>query len=104
MQRFVDEFGAGIYYILHVVMSGIGFVDAGFTAFMLALGVANPGLQLDLLLIMVVAVVTLTMRAIGGGSGWVILLLCVLLLMHRVLPGVGGVDALPVASPLQSAL
>lgn len=104
MQEIINEFGSGIYYVAHVVMSGIGMVDNGFTTFMLAVGVANPGLQLDSLLLMVVVGVVLAMRVIGGGLGWIVLLLCVLLLLHRIVPGLGAPGGLPVSSPLQNAI
>ncbi len=98
----MSEFGAGIYYIVHIVMAGIGVVDNGFSAFMLAVGVTNPGVQMDCLLLVAVAIVVLAMRFIGGGMGWVILLFCVLLLLHRVLPGLSVPSGLPVTSPLQN--
>ncbi|MDR3504789.1 MAG: hypothetical protein P4L52_00935 [Acidocella sp.] len=104
MQEIINEFGAGIYSVAHVVMSGVGIIDNGFSVFMRAVGVANPGLQLDFLLLMVVAVVVLAMRIIGGGLGWIILLLCVLLLLHRVVPGLSAPGGLPVSSPLQGAI
>ncbi len=104
MQQFINEFGGAIFYVVSLVMSGVGIVDNGFTIFMLAAGVGSPSLQLTFLLLMVVAAVVLAMRLIGGGIGWFILLLCVLLLMHRVLPGMGGPEGMHVASPLQNAL
>lgn len=104
MQQFINEFGGGIFYVARLLMSGVGVVDNGFTIFMQAVGVANPGLQLDFLLLMVVAMVVLAMRLIGGGIGWFILLLCMLLLLHRVLPGMSGPGGISVASPLQNAM
>ena len=104
MQEIINEFGSGIYYVAHVVMSCVGIIDNGFSVFMLAAGVYNPGLQLDFLLLMIVAAVVLAMRVIGGGLGWLILLFCVLLLLHRVVPGLSAPGGLPVSSPLQGAV
>src|SRR5271165_4133703 len=104
MQQLINEFGGGIFYFVRLVMSGVGIVDNGFTIFMLAAGVGSSSLQLTFLLLMVVAAVVLAMRVMGGGIGWLVLLLCVLLLLHRVLPGMGGSGGGFVASPLQNAL
>ncbi|MCB5943674.1 hypothetical protein [Acidocella sp. KAb 2-4] len=104
MQNLINDFGSGIFYIVQVVMSGIGVIDNGFTTLMQAAGVQSSSLQLIFLLLLMVVAMVLAIRLLGGASGWVLLLLCILLLLHRVLPGAGGPSGFPVASPIENAL
>jgi hypothetical protein len=87
MQQSTGGFGSGVTIIVNFIMSIIGGIDDGFSAFMLAAGVYSPGLQLAFLLIMVIAAVILSLRLLGGGLGWLVLLFCVMLLLHRLVVG-----------------
>jgi hypothetical protein len=95
--------GAAVEYVVYMVMSVIGGIDDGFSVVMRAVGVPDPHLQLIFGLLFLVVAVILALCIVGGGLGWIILLFCVLLLLHRIVPGLGAPGGLPVASPLQNA-
>jgi len=69
-----------------LVMEGIGFLDGVLASVMTALHVpANA--QIILLVVAAVWLAVLAVRALGGVFAALIIVLLVLLLVHRVLPG-----------------
>jgi hypothetical protein len=86
MQQYTSGFGSGVAVVINFILSVFASIDDGFSTFMQATGVYSPGLQLAFLLIMVIAAVILALRLAGGGLGWLILLFCVALLLHLLVP------------------
>lgn len=99
----LQEFAVGLVTICVFLMRGVGVIDDQFSGLMRAMGVVDPGWQLAILLGLMVFYVVLSLRAVGGMLGWVMLLFGVLLLLHRTVPGSSS-PTMPIAAQLQNAL
>jgi hypothetical protein len=75
-----------IMTLASVVMAFIGFIDRFLAALMTSAGIP-PNAQLILLVVAVVVLVIFAVRALGGVFAGLIIVLLVLLLLHKVFPG-----------------
>lgn len=82
-------------------MRWVGAVDNLFSAALRAVGVFDPHIQLYILLIVIVFYVILALRAVGGLLGWAMLFFAVLILLHRLEPGIASGTQWPVITQLE---
>ncbi len=101
--KMFEDFAIGVVAILIVLMRGVGVIDDLFSAAMRACDVYDPHWQLVILLGLTAFYVVLSLRAVGGMLGWVMLLFAVLLLLHRTVPGLSA-PGIPITSTLQGPL
>jgi|GEM_PF-6009684 hypothetical protein len=102
MNNALEYFLTGIFYLFAVVMYYAGFVDDAASSFMASWGIYPP-YQLYVFLVITAALVVLALRWLGGLPGWVVLLLLVILLLHRIVPEVSNPGPL-VLHPLMNTL
>lgn len=87
MNEAVQYFVMGILALCGMVMRFLSNIDDALGAVMTSVGI-DPHLQFLIMLIATVMLVMLALRLVGGFFGWVVLFLLVLLLLHRVVPGI----------------
>ena len=100
----LEELMLGVVLTCELIMRWVGAVDDLFSTGMRAIGVFDPHVQLYTLLAVIAFYVVLSLRAVGGLLGWVMLFFAVLLLLHRVEPGVASNVHWPVTNALEQAL
>ena len=100
----VEQFALGMVTICVVIMRGVGVIDNLVTVFMYRMGVYDTGWQLGILLAILAFYVVLSLRAVGGMLGWVMLLFGVLLLLHRTVPSLAAPSNMPISSQLSNTL
>ncbi len=76
-----------IFTLYAMVMRVVGVVDGALAAVMTGAGI-GPQHQVMLMLVVTAALVLFVLRALGGLLGWLVFLLLILLLMHRIMPTV----------------
>jgi F0F1-type ATP synthase membrane subunit a len=103
MANAVHAFILGLLYICMEIMHVVGIVDDAAGRFLALVGIQDPQWQLYILLVLAAALVTLALRVLGGLLGWVCLLVLVLLLLHRLVPGLASPAWLQTMMPLGSA-
>ncbi|HUW80552.1 MAG TPA: hypothetical protein VMV54_06605 [Acidocella sp.] len=97
MNNAIEAFVTGVLALCGLVMLGVGTVDDTLGMAMTSVGI-DPNWQLSILLVLTAALVVFVMRVLGGLLGWVVLLLLVLLLLHRIVPGMVTPTIMPLAS------
>ncbi len=103
MGHFVDFFAIGIVAFCEFIMHYVGIVDDLFSRLLILTGITNSKYQLYVFLIFMLALVVFALRILGGLLGWVVLILLVLMLLHRVVPGIstpGGAFDTPIQNVL----
>lgn len=75
--------------ICQMVMNGVAILDSGLTTIMSAVGIASPQTQLAIMLWLCIFLVILAFRKISGIFGCLVLLVTLLMLLHRTIPGFG---------------
>ena len=103
MSHLITSFTIGILTIVGFVMHYVGFADNGFTRLMIKAGIVYPRDQLYIYLAVMVILAFVALRVLGGMLGWVILILLVLLLLHRVVPGISAPNG-AFQTPLQNVM
>ena len=97
MNNAIEAFVTGVLALCGLVMLGVGTVDDTLGMAMTSVGI-DPNWQLSILLVLTAALVVFVMRVLGGLLGWVVLLLLVLLLLHRIVPGMVTPAIMPLTS------
>ncbi|MDD2795169.1 hypothetical protein [Acidocella sp.] len=97
-----------IVALARVVLNVAGTFNNAASGFLTYFGIA-PTYQLYLFLVLMVMLTVAALRTLGGMLGWLVMLLMVVLLIQRVVPGIsastaGGSSNLPVVHPLNNAL
>jgi len=96
-------FAIGIVAFGEFIMHYVGIVDDSFGHLLILVGITSPRYQLYVYLIFMLALVVFALRVLGGLLGWVVLILLVLMLLHRVVPGIsapGGAFDTPIQNVL----
>ena len=102
MNSAVQYFVTGVLALCGMVMRFLGNIDDALGTVMTSVGV-DPHWQFLIMLVVTVMLVVLALRLVGGLFGWVLLLLLVLLMLHRVVPGIAA-PGMPVAGQLANLL
>lgn len=91
-----------------VVLNVAGMVNDAASSFLTDFGIVPP-YQLYLFLVLMVTLSVAALRTLGGILGWLVVVLMLVLLVQRVVPGIGASTAggspnLPVVHPLRNVL
>jgi len=103
LSHLITDFAIGILAAAEFVMHYVGFADHGLFRLMIMAGVLNPIYQLYIFLALLVILAFVALRVIGGLLGWFILILLVLLLLDRVVPGLNTPEG-AFQTPIQNVL
>jgi len=85
------------------VMHYVGFADHGLFRLMILAGVVNPNYQLYIFLALLAVLVFVALGVVRGLLGWLILIVLILLLLDRVIPGLNTPDG-AFQTPLQNVM
>jgi hypothetical protein len=75
----------GIVALCGMAMHAVGAVDDSLGVLMTGAGI-TPQYQVMIMLVATAALVVFVLRALGGLLGWLVFLLLILLLIHRLMP------------------
>lgn len=104
LQSVLNEVVSLAGVVLHVA----GAVNATASRFLTDFGIMPP-YQLYLFLVLMVTLSVVALRSLGGLLGWLVVVVLLVLLLQRVVPGIGAPAAgssptAPVVQPLRNAL
>lgn len=89
MNDAVQYFVTSVLALCDMVMRFLGTIDAALGEVMTSVGI-DAHWQFLIMLVVTVILVVLALRLVGGLLGWMVLILLVMLLLHRVVPGIAS--------------
>jgi len=99
----IHSFGAGVLWLCQTLMNIVGPVDDFFSKLMFDAGITDPQRQLVIVLCIALVLAVFALGVLRGYVGWLLLLLVLLLVLHRIVPALGE-HHMSVPGPLQNSL